>query len=158
MIKMDDREWNVLILTNFGDFLKCAALYLFGSVIQTGDYDEPWCLLHQPLSETSASFARIYEKFEFTVMGGDTSLNGLILRNADTTIWLFRGLFEQTMLTFNPGWDKNGQSLESFTDVRELQRQLRGKGIELLSEANESSNGPASFIVLDLDGNPVLVD
>lgn len=73
-------------------------------------------------------------------------------------IGLFQGMFERKMLTFNPGWDGNAQVLDSFTDVRELQRRLKEQGVELLQEADETTTGPASFVVLDPDGNPVLVD
>lgn len=99
-----------------------------------------------------------YEKFGFEVVGGDASQNWLILRNGDHTIGLFQGMFEQNILTFNPGWDKHAQPLDSFTDVRELQRQLKAKGVVLHTEADESTTGPASFVALDPDGNPILVD
>jgi hypothetical protein len=82
----------------------------------------------------------------------------LILRNADTIIGLFQGMFEKNTLTFNPGWDVNAQPLAQFTDVRELQRRLKSQGVALLSEADESTSGPASFMVQDPDGNPILVD
>lgn len=105
--------------------------------------------------EASRSF---YEKFGFEVVGGDASQNWLILRNGDHTIGLFHGMFDQNILTFNPGWDKNAQSLQSFTDVRELQRQLKANGVVLHTEADESGAGPASFVASDPDGNPILVD
>ena len=105
--------------------------------------------------EASRNF---YEKFRFEVVGGDASQNWLILRNGDHTIGLFQGMFEQNILTFNPGWDKEAQPLDSFTDVRELQRQLKANGVVLHTEADESTTGPASFVVLDPDGNPILVD
>ena len=99
-----------------------------------------------------------YEKLGFKVIMGDISQNWLILRNGDHTIGLFQGMFERNTLTFNPGWDKNNQNLDNFTDVRELQKQLKAQGVELMSEADESKTGPASFMVLDPDGNPILVD
>ena len=99
-----------------------------------------------------------YEKFGFNVIGGDISQNWLILRNGDHTIGLFQGMFEKNTLTFNPGWDKNAVQLDSFTDVRDIQRQLKAQGVELLSEADEDTTGPASFIAVDPDGNPILVD
>lgn len=99
-----------------------------------------------------------YEKFGFAVVGGDISQNWLILRNGDTTIGLFQGMFENNTLTFNPGWDKNAENLAEFTDIRELQRQLKSQGVTLLSEADENSTGPASFVAVDPDGNPILVD
>ena len=99
-----------------------------------------------------------YEKFGFKVFAGDISQNWLIMKNGDHAIGLFQGMFEKNILTFNPGWDSNAQKLETFTDVRELQRQLKAQGVELVSEADESTTGPASFIAVDPDGNPILVD
>ena len=99
-----------------------------------------------------------YEKFGFTVIGGDASQNWLILRNGDHTIGLFQGMFEKNTLTFNPGWDKNAEKIEPFTDIRELQRQLKAQGVELLSEADETTTGPASLMAVDPDGNPILID
>ena len=99
-----------------------------------------------------------YEKFGFEVAGGDAAQNWLILRNGDHTIGLFQGMFEKNTLTFNPGWDRNAAPLETFTDIRELQRQLKAQGVELTSEADDNSTGPASFIAVDPDGNPILVD
>ena len=99
-----------------------------------------------------------YEKFGFEVVGGDPSQNWLILRNAGHTIGLFQGMFESNILTFNPGWDAEAQPLDSFTDVRDLQRQLKAKGIQLVSEADEETTGPASLVAVDPDGNTILVD
>ena len=99
-----------------------------------------------------------YEKLGFTAVGGDASQNWLILRNGGHTIGLFQGMFEKNILTFNPGWDADAQKLDSFTDVRELQRRLKDQGVELQQEADESTTGPASFVVVDPDGNPILVD
>lgn len=101
---------------------------------------------------------QFYEKLGFTALGGNQSQGWLILRNGDCTIGIFQGMFEKNMLTFNPGWDKNAETLPQFTDVRELQRQLKNDGITMITEADESSTGPASFIVADPDGNPILVD
>ena len=101
---------------------------------------------------------QFYEKFGFEVFGGDASENWLILKNGDCVIGLFQGMFDKNILTFNPGWDSNAHQLESFTDVREIQRQLRAQGVELVSEADESTTGPASFVAVDPDGNPILVD
>jgi lactoylglutathione lyase len=105
--------------------------------------------------EASKAF---YEKFGFEVFAGDMSQNWLIMKNGDHAIGLFQGMFEKNMLTFNPGWDSNAQKLDSFTDVRELQRRLKAQGVELVSEADESTTGPASLIAIDPDGNPILVD
>ena len=99
-----------------------------------------------------------YEKYGFKVFGGDASQNWLIMKNGDHTIGLFQGMFEKNTLTFNPGWDSNARELDSFTDVREIQRQLREQGVELMSEADENTSGPASLIVVDPDGNPILID
>ena len=105
--------------------------------------------------EASRAF---YEKFGFEVVGGEAEQNWLILRNGTCTIGIFQGMFEKNMLTFNPGWDGEAQPLDSFTDVRELQRELKANGVDLVSEADEDSAGPASFVALDPDGNPILVD
>ena len=99
-----------------------------------------------------------YGKLGFTVFGGDASQNWLILKNGDCVIGLFQGMFEKNSLTFNPGWRQDASSLEVFTDVRELQRELKAQGISIMAEADEKTKGPASFIVIDPDGNPVLVD
>jgi lactoylglutathione lyase len=105
--------------------------------------------------EASRSF---YEKFGFRIVGGDASQNWLILRSGDHTIGLFQGMFEKNTLTFNPGWDKSGAPGDAFTDIRELQRQLKAQGVALLAEVDESTAGPASFVAVDPDGNPILVD
>jgi lactoylglutathione lyase len=99
-----------------------------------------------------------YEKFGFEVFAGDASQNWLILKNGDHVIGLFQGMFEKNILTFNPGWDQNARNLPSFTDVRELQRQLKARGVPLVSEADERTTGPASFIAVDPDGNHLLFD
>jgi catechol 2,3-dioxygenase-like lactoylglutathione lyase family enzyme len=105
--------------------------------------------------EASKAF---YEKLGFKIFGGDITQNWLILKNGECVIGLFQGMFERNILTFNPGWDNNAQKLDTFTDVRELQRQLKAQGVELVSEADESTSGSASFIVMDPDGNPILFD
>ncbi|MCA0991738.1 VOC family protein [Pseudalkalibacillus hwajinpoensis] len=99
-----------------------------------------------------------YEKLGFQTLGGDISQNWLIIKNGSTVIGLFQGMFEKNMLTFNPGWDENAENLESFTDIRILQNTLKENGVKILSEADESSEGPASFTIEDPDGNPILVD
>ena len=99
-----------------------------------------------------------YEKLGFTAFGGDASQNWLILKNGDHVIGLFQGMFEKNMLTFNPGWDQGGNALNAYTDVRDLQRQLKAQGVSLESEADESTVGPASFVVNDPDGNTILID
>jgi catechol 2,3-dioxygenase-like lactoylglutathione lyase family enzyme len=99
-----------------------------------------------------------YEKLGFAVFGGDIHENWLILKNGDTVIGLFQGMFEQNMLTFNPGWDQNAEPLQSFTDIRVLQTRLQQQGVDFLSKADENGTGPASFLLLDPDGNPILID
>ena len=99
-----------------------------------------------------------YQKLGFNEIGGDVAQNWLILRNGDTTIGLFQGMFEKNVLTFNPGWDAHANELSDYTDVRELQKKLLAEGVELISTADESGSGPASFTLLDPDGNPILVD
>jgi lactoylglutathione lyase len=99
-----------------------------------------------------------YEKFGFKAFAGDASQNWLILKNGDHVIGLFQGMFDKNILTFNPGWDSNAQKLDTFTDVRELQRQLKAQGVQLVNEADESTTGPASFIAVDPDGNQILFD
>jgi lactoylglutathione lyase len=99
-----------------------------------------------------------YEKLGFVVFMGDITQNWLIMKNAEHVIGLFQGMFETNILTFNPGWNQNAQTLDTFTDVRELQRQLKAQGVELVSEADENTTGPASFMLVDPDGNPILVD
>ena len=101
---------------------------------------------------------KFYEKFGFKSFAGDAAKNWLILKNSDHVIGLFQGMFEKNILTFNPGWNSNAQKLASFTDVRDLQRQLKAQGVQLQLEADESTTGPASFIAVDPDGNPILVD
>jgi len=98
-----------------------------------------------------------YEKLGFSVFAGDGQ-NWQILRNGDHVIGLFQGLFEKNILTFNPGWDQSAQNLESFTDIRDLQTQLKAAGVSLDQEADESTVGPASIILTDPDGNQILID
>lgn len=99
-----------------------------------------------------------YQKLGFEVIGGDQSQNWLIIRNGDHTIGLFQGMFEGNMMTFNPGWDKNCQTLESFSDVRELLAEFKSQGVEITQESISSDNGPASFSIKDPDGNAILID
>ena len=105
-----------------------------------------------------AASKAFYEKLGFTKFGGNEEQNWLILQNGETTIGLFQGMFENNIMTFNPGWDANAEKLETFTDVREIQKKLKEAGIELSSEADESTSGPASFTVADPDGNVLLFD
>ncbi len=105
--------------------------------------------------EASKSF---YMKLGFHVFGGDAAQNWLIMKNEDHIIGLFQGMFEKNILTFNPGWDQNANTLDSFTDVRDLQRELKRQGLHIENESDESGKGPASFMVTDPDGNPILID
>ena len=99
-----------------------------------------------------------YEKLGFQPFHGDITQNWLIMKNGDHVIGLFQGMFEKNILTFNPGWDMDAQPLDTFTDVRELRRQLKAQGMVLLSEADADTTGPASMMVEDPDGNPILLD
>jgi len=99
-----------------------------------------------------------YEKLGFRAIGGDPAANWLILQNETSTIGLFQGMFDRNLLTFNPGWDRNGGALSDFDDVRDIQRTLQARGVTLASAADESTSGPASLMVIDPDGNPVLID
>ena len=101
---------------------------------------------------------QFYEKLGFKAFAGDAARGILILKNGDHVIGLFQGMFDKNILTFNPGWDQDAQKLATFTDVRELQRRLKAQGVRLVNEADESTTGPASFIAVDPDGNPILVD
>ena len=99
-----------------------------------------------------------YSKLGFETIGGNAGENWLILRNGVHVIGLFQGMFEKNMLTFNPGWDQQGNETDSFTDVREIQQKLKKLGISISNEADETSRGPASIMLIDPDGNPILVD
>ena len=109
------------------------------------------------VKDLSASKA-FYEKLGFQPIGGDESQGWLILKSPNCVIGLFQGMFDRNTLTFNPGWDENGQELEEFTDVRELQRTLKAEGVTFASEADETTTGPASCLLFDPDGNPILLD
>lgn len=99
-----------------------------------------------------------YEKLGFEQVAGDQTQNWLILRNGNTTIGLFQGIFDRNTLTFNPGWGSQAEGLKEFADVREIQHNLKARGLALMSEADESTTGPASLMLIDPDGNPILVD
>lgn len=99
-----------------------------------------------------------YEKLGFSVFTGDPAQNWLIMKNGDHAIGLFHGMFDRNILTFNPGWDRHALPLQEFTDIRELQRRLKALGVSVLSEADENSSGPASLMIADPDGNPILLD
>ncbi len=99
-----------------------------------------------------------YEQLGFTVIGGEAPQNWLILRNGDATIGLFHGMFEENIMTFNPGWSRTGDHPDEFTDIREIQQRIKKQGLTLTSEADESTTGPASLTLLDPDGNAILID
>ncbi len=101
---------------------------------------------------------QFYENLGFKVFAGDIEKNYLIMKNENSLIGLFQGIFENNILTFNPGWDENANKMETFDDVRKIQRQLKNKGIKLENETDENTSGPASFIVTDPDGNTILID
>lgn len=99
-----------------------------------------------------------YEKLGFSVFAGNLGKNYLIMKNGNALIGLFQGMFEHNILTFNPGWDENANALPEFDDVRKIQKELKKKNIDIIQPANEDTTGPASFMVVDPDGNPVLFD
>lgn len=101
---------------------------------------------------------RFYEHLGFKVFHGDVEQKWLIMKNEDVVIGLFEGMFEKNILTFNPGWDNEAKEVNPFKDVRVLQQELKKKGIEFLDEVDEETTGPGSFIILDPDGNPIMVD
>lgn len=109
------------------------------------------------VKDLAASHA-FYQKLGFEDLGGNAEHGYLILKNGSTVIGLFQGMFDRNMLTFNPGWDENAQPVDPFTDVRELQKRLKAAGVELMSEADEAGSGPASIMLADPDGNPILID
>ena len=99
-----------------------------------------------------------YEKLGFEVFGGEMEKNYLIMKNESTILGLFQGMFDNNILTFNPGWDENVELVEGFTDVRDIQKKLKSQGVEFMNEADESTTGPANFVIIDPDGNAILVD
>lgn len=105
-----------------------------------------------------AASKAFYEKLGFSTMGGEQSQGWLILKNGDTIIGLFQGMFEKNILTFNPGWDQNAQNLAEFTDVRDIQKHLLAQRVELIKTADESSTGPAHIVLEDPDGNQIMLD
>lgn len=111
------------------------------------------------LSVKDLSVSReFYEKLGFVVFGGQADQNWLIMKNGDHLIGLFQGMFEKNMLTFNPGWDQNASELKQFSDVRNIQDELKKSGLTLDAEADANSTGPASIMLTDPDGNQILID
>ncbi len=105
-----------------------------------------------------AASRAFYEKLGFTQVGGEQEQNWLILRNGETTIGLFQGMFEKNCLTFNPGWTSHSEALEQYDDVRVLQAKLQEAGVTLIETADPESKGPAHITMVDPDGNPILID
>lgn len=101
---------------------------------------------------------QFYENLGFIVFAGDIERNYLIMKNENALIGLFQGMFESNILTFNPGWDENASNIEKFDDVREIQRELKNKGLKIDNEADEKTSGPASFMITDPDGNVIYID
>jgi lactoylglutathione lyase len=99
-----------------------------------------------------------YEKLGFSIFGGNIEQNWLIMKNGEHLIGLFQGMFDKNILTFNPGWNQEAQPIGAFTDVRDLQKALKAQQIAFEAESDETTSGPASFVILDPDGNPILVD
>ncbi len=122
------------------------------STMQLGNFS-----ISLAVKDLAASRA-FYEKLGFRVYHGEAANGWLILQNETCTIGIFQGMLEKNMLTFNPGWDRSAKPLPQFDDVRDIQKSLKQQGLTLATEADESSTGPASFVIMDPDGNPVLVD
>lgn len=99
-----------------------------------------------------------YSKLGFEEVGGNMEQNWLVLRNGSTTIGLFQGMFDQNLMTFNPGWSATAEPLDAFEDIRDVQQTLKERGVELATEADPAESGPASFMLVDPDGNQILVD
>jgi predicted enzyme related to lactoylglutathione lyase len=139
--------------------LALAAAFSLGFISNTQKDDMNLGAFSMSLSvkdlKTSKEF---YENLGFTVFGGDMERNYLIMKNGNALIGLFQGMFQNNILTFNPGWDENAKKIKGFTDIREIQKHLKSKGIKLRSEADESTTGPASVILIDPDGNEILLD
>lgn len=115
------------------------------------------CSISLNVKDIQAS-KQFYENLGFSVFAGSMDMKYLIMKNGNALIGLFQGMFEKNMITFNPGWDENAQLVDSFDDIRVIQRQLKSAGLKLETEADENTSGPASLIVIDPDGNPVLID
>ena len=99
-----------------------------------------------------------YETLGFEVFAGGLKMNYLIMKNGNALVGLFQGMFEKNILTFNPGWDENAQKLESFSDIRDIQKHLKNKNIILETEADKTTSGPTSCVLKDPDGNTILID
>lgn len=109
------------------------------------------------VKDIAASMA-FYQKLGFTVMGDYSEQGWAILKNEDTVIGLFQGMFEKNMLTFNPGWNADTSTKDTFEDIRSIQKRLKDAGLDLVEEADEALTGPAHLILIDPDGNPIMLD
>ena len=109
------------------------------------------------MKDIKASLA-LYQKLGFKILDGNIEENWLILKNGSSAVGLFQGMFDRNLLTFNPGWDSEGNERPRFADVREIQKRLKEQGITPTLEADENGTGPAHFMIVDPDGNPILVD
>ena len=139
--------------------LSCATKGNTGKIInqREGHMDLGAFSISLTVKDLQASKA-FYEKLGFHAFAGEAKQNWLIIKNGPHVIGLFQGMFPKNTLTFNPGWNQDAQPLEDFTDIRKLQQKLKGKGLKLEQEADETKTGPASFMLFDPDGNPILVD
>jgi lactoylglutathione lyase len=99
-----------------------------------------------------------YQKLGFEVFHDQSEQGWVIMKSPTAVIGLFQGMFEKNIMTFNPGWNANGQNTDNFTDIRDIQKELKAQGVEILQEVDEKSSGPASFTVIDPDGNPIMID
>ncbi|MEP4341246.1 MAG: VOC family protein [Lentilitoribacter sp.] len=99
-----------------------------------------------------------YQKLGFEIFHDQSEQGWVIMNSPTAVIGLFQGMFEKNIMTFNPGWDANGQNTDNFTDIREIQKKLKAEGIKIVQEVDEKSSGPASFTVIDPDGNPIMID
>lgn len=137
----------------------CASTQTTTSVQKNGDQPIRLGNFSVSLAVKNLNASRaFYEKLGFRMIGGDPAKNWLILQNETSTIGLFQGMFDKNTLTFNPGWDRSGNTLADFDDVREIQRVLKSRGLTPAPAADESTSGPAFLMLLDPDGNPVLID
>lgn len=144
-----------------GFFGFCATMQATQPPADKGKEQKPLNLGNFSVSLTVKDIARsraFYEKLGFRVIAGNAAQKWLILQNETATFGLFQGMFERNSLTFNPGWDRNSKTLEQFEDVRELQKTLKDRGLTLTTSADDSGMGPASFSLVDPDGNPILID
>jgi predicted lactoylglutathione lyase len=101
---------------------------------------------------------KFYERLGFSVFAGNLTQNWVIMKNGDLNIGLFQGMFDKNMITFNPGWTNAAEEMDDFTDIRKLRKSLADDGIEIVNESEEDTSGPASFMIVDPDGNPILFD